>query len=68
MVAILSCEAEYIATAGGACQGVWLAQLLGNLVGSEPGAPVLLVDKKSAIDLSKNPVHHDSILIQNFTI
>ena len=53
------CEPEYIAAAGGACQGVWLARLLGDLLGSEPVAPVLQVDNKSAVDLSKNPVHHD---------
>ncbi|XP_062193533.1 secreted RxLR effector protein 161-like [Phragmites australis] len=59
VVALSSCEAEYIAAATGACQGVWLARLLKDLVGSEPEAPVLKVDNKSAIDLSRNPVHHD---------
>lgn len=59
MVALSSCEAEYIAAANGACQGVWLARLLGDLLGAEPGAPTLKVDNKSAIDLSKNPIHHD---------
>jgi transcriptional accessory protein Tex/SPT6 len=28
-------------------------------MGGEPEPPVLKVDNKSAIDLSKNPVHHD---------
>ncbi|KAJ1274520.1 hypothetical protein BS78_05G068600 [Paspalum vaginatum] len=59
VVALSSCEAEYIAAAQGACQGVWLARLLKDLIGSESGAPMLKVDNKSAIDLSKNPVHHD---------
>jgi hypothetical protein len=59
VVALSSCEAEYIAAANGACQGVWLARLLGDLIGAESGAPTLKVDNKSAIDLSKNPVHHD---------
>jgi hypothetical protein len=58
-VALSTCEAEYIAAGSGACQGVWLARLLKELVGSELRAPVLKVDNKSAIDLSKNPVHHD---------
>jgi hypothetical protein len=59
VVALSTCEAEYIAAGSGACQGVWLARLLKELVGSELRAPVLKVDNKSAIDLSKNPVHHD---------
>jgi hypothetical protein len=59
VVALSSCEAEYIAAANGACQGVWLARLLGDLIGAESGAPTLKVDNKSAIDLNKNPVHHD---------
>lgn len=59
VVALSSCGPKYIAAAAGACQGVWLARLLKDLIGSEPGAPVLKVDNKSAINLSKNPVHHD---------
>ena len=59
VVALSSCEAEYIAAAYGACQGVSLAQLLKDLVGGKPGAPILRVDNKSAIDLAKNPVHHE---------
>ena len=59
VVALSSCEAEYIAAAYGACQGVLLAQLLKDLVGGKPGAPILRVDNKSAIDLAKNPAHHE---------
>jgi hypothetical protein len=33
--------------------------LLKDLVGGKPGAPILKVDNKSAIDLAKNPVHHE---------
>lgn len=59
VVALSSCEAEYIAAAYDACQGVWLARLLKDLVGGKPGAPILWVDNKFAIDLAKNPVHHE---------
>jgi hypothetical protein len=59
VVALSSCEAEYIATAAAACQGVWLAQLLTDMIGTESGAPELLVDNQSAIALSKNPVFHE---------
>lgn len=57
VVALSSCESEYIASANAACQGIWLRRLLGELLGIQ--APKLLVDNKSAIALSKNRVHHD---------
>jgi hypothetical protein len=59
VVALSSCEAEYIASANAACQGIWLSRLLGELLGIKAPVVKLLVDNKSAIALSKNPVHHD---------
>jgi hypothetical protein len=59
VVALSSCEAEYIASANTACQGIWLSRLLGGLLGIPTPKVNLLVDNKSAIALSKNPVHHD---------
>jgi hypothetical protein len=59
VMALSSCEAEYIAAAASACQGVWLARLLTDMIGTESGAPELLVDNQSAIALSKNPVFHE---------
>lgn len=59
VVAISSCEAEYIAAASAACQGLWLGQLLAEMEGKQPVQVELLVDNKSAISLAKNPVHHD---------
>jgi hypothetical protein len=59
VVALSSCEAEYIAAATAACQGVWLARLLSELKDAEIQVPVLRVDNKSTISLVKNPVHHD---------
>jgi hypothetical protein len=59
VVALSSCEAEYIAAATAACQGVWLARLVTDMAGVEPGVPELKVDNQSAIALSKNPVHYD---------
>lgn len=59
VVALSSCEAEYIAATTAACQGVWLAQLLGDMLGKEAGSATLLVDNKSAIQLCRNPVFHD---------
>jgi hypothetical protein len=59
VVALPSCEAEYITASAAACEAVLLARLLDELVGGEVLAPKLKVDNKSAIALMKNPVHHD---------
>jgi hypothetical protein len=59
VVALSSCEAEYIAAATAACQAVWLARLLAEVQSSVVSKPVIWVDNKSTISLVKNPVHHD---------
>ncbi|KAM3254169.1 hypothetical protein ACQJBY_047973 [Aegilops geniculata] len=59
VVALSSCEAEYMAATAAACTGVWLRRMLGDLLGDPGGATPLLIDNKSAIQLCKNPVFHD---------
>ena len=59
VVALSSCEAEYIAATTAACQGIWLAQLIAELKGEEAGVVKLKIDNQSAIALSKNPVFHN---------
>jgi hypothetical protein len=59
VVALSSCEAEYIAAGAAACQGAWLSRLLGDLIGRAPAKFELFIDNLSAIALCKNPVHHD---------
>ncbi|XP_066311173.1 uncharacterized mitochondrial protein AtMg00810-like [Miscanthus floridulus] len=59
VVALSSCEAEYIAAAVATCEAVWLAWLLAKLIEGAVLAPKLKVDNKSAIALMKNPMHHD---------
>ncbi|XP_021315208.1 uncharacterized protein LOC110434806 [Sorghum bicolor] len=59
IVALSSCEAEYVAGATAACQGIWLSRLVGELMGIGETPVKLLMDNMSAIALSKNPVHHD---------
>jgi len=59
IVTLSSCEAEYVAAAAAACQGVWLSCLIGDLLGTKEAPVKLFMDNKSAIALSKNPVHHD---------
>ena len=58
-MALSSCEAEYIAAATAACQGIWLARHLGDLRSIATEAVELKVDNKSALALIKNPVFHD---------
>jgi len=59
IVALSTCEAEYVAAATAACQAVWLCRLLGELTGKEAHPPALMVDNQPAIALAKNPVLHD---------
>jgi Reverse transcriptase (RNA-dependent DNA polymerase) len=59
VVALSSCEAEYIAATSTACQGVWLGSLFADLLNQNPGKVMLNIYNKSAISLCKNPVHHD---------
>ena len=59
VVALSTCEAEYVAAATAACQVVWLRLLLGELTGVEAHPPALMVDNQPAIALAKNLVPHD---------
>lgn len=59
VVALSSCEAEYMAATAVACQGIWLGRLLGEMLNKEAARPKLFIDNKSAISLAKNPVFHD---------
>lgn len=57
-VALSSCEAEFMAATSAACQAVWLRELLAVVTGLEKQKVLILIDNKSAIALSKNPVFH----------
>ena len=59
MVALSTCEAEYVATATAACQAVWLCQLPGELISVKAHPPALMVDIQPTLVLAKNPVLHD---------
>jgi hypothetical protein len=55
-----SCEAEYIAASTASTQLLWLATLLGDLLGRDTAAMELsVVDSQSALALAKNPVFHE---------
>ena len=59
VVALSTCEAEYVAATTAACQVVWLRRLLGELTDVEAHPPSLMVDNQPTIVLVKNPVLHD---------
>jgi hypothetical protein len=56
VVALSSCEAEYIAASTASTQTLWLVRLLGDLLGRDNGAMEFRVDSKSTLTLIKNPV------------
>jgi hypothetical protein len=58
VVALSTCEAEYMAACNAACQGLWFQALLEEIGLKEDDAVLLMIDNKSAIDLAKNPVSH----------
>ncbi|GJU30182.1 hypothetical protein Tco_1173771 [Tanacetum coccineum] len=53
-----SCESEFMAATGAACQALWLKRLLSELTGWEEKRITLKVDNISAIALVRNPVFH----------
>jgi hypothetical protein len=59
VVSLSSCESEYIAAALAVCQGVWLSRLLAELTHSNVKKFRLMIDNKSAEELSRNPVFHE---------
>jgi hypothetical protein len=59
VVALSSCEAEYIAASTASTQALWLVGLLGDLLDKGTRAVELRVDSKSALTLAKNPIFHE---------
>jgi hypothetical protein len=59
VVALSSCEAEYIAASTASTQGLWLVRLLSDLLSRDTGAVELRLDNKSALALAKNPIFHE---------
>ena len=58
IVALSSCEAEFMAATEAAKQGIWLQELLGEVIGRPSKKVVIKVDNNSVIALTKNPVFH----------
>ncbi|MCH86443.1 copia protein, partial [Trifolium medium] len=58
VIALSSCEAEYVVGSLAACQANWLQSLLSEMKVIDNITVVLKVDNKSAINLAKNPISH----------
>ena len=58
IVALSTCETEYVAAATSACQSVWLNNIM-TQIGFNIDVPIkIYVDNISAINLAKNPFFH----------
>ncbi|GAU30981.1 hypothetical protein TSUD_104950 [Trifolium subterraneum] len=58
VVALSSCEAEYIAASLCACHTIWLANLIEEIMGEDHGVVKMRINNISTINLAKNPVAH----------
>ena len=58
-MALSSYEAEYVTTSSTVCEAIWLRNILKELNHLQEEPTMLLVNKKSAIHLAKNLVHHE---------
>ncbi|KAG7556107.1 Integrase catalytic core [Arabidopsis suecica] len=57
-VALSSCEAEFMAATEAAKQAIWLQELLQEVTEKHCEKVLILIDNKSAIALTRNPVFH----------
>lgn len=58
IVTLSTTEAEYVSAANGACQAVWLRNVLKSIGSDQKEKTVLFCDNSSTIKLSKNAVLH----------
>ena len=58
VVAMSSCEAEYISSKLAVCQGIWIRRFMHKLIGDCIKDFDLCIDNKSAIEISQNLVYH----------
>ncbi|XP_071734234.1 secreted RxLR effector protein 161-like [Rutidosis leptorrhynchoides] len=58
ILALSTCEAEYVAASWMVCHAIWLRNLLRELKNQQREPAESKVNNGSAIELAKNPVHH----------
>ena len=61
IVALSTCEAEYIAATSCVCHVIWLRKLMKDLQQKHNKATQIFVDNKSTIALAKNLVHYERL-------
>lgn len=59
IVSLSTCEADYMVASYCVCHAIWLRRLLYELRLQQQGSTEIRIDNKSAIELAKNPVHHE---------
>ena len=58
-VAMITTEAEYVATCSASCEVVRLRKILSNLFDLQLDATCIYCDNQSCVKFSENPVFHD---------
>nr|GEY30884.1 retrovirus-related Pol polyprotein from transposon TNT 1-94 [Tanacetum cinerariifolium] len=58
IVALSTCETKYVLASWTVCHAIWLRNLLRELKNQQEGPTKIKVDNKPAIELARNPVHH----------
>ncbi|WVY95960.1 hypothetical protein V8G54_028111 [Vigna mungo] len=58
VIALSSCESEYVAGCHAVCQSIWLSEILKSLKVNTMDCVDLNLDNTSAINLAKNPISH----------
>ena len=56
ILALSTCEAEYVVVSSSVCEAIWSRNLLKEFDHPQEESIIIYVDNKSAIELSKNPV------------
>jgi hypothetical protein len=57
-VALSTTKAEFVAAFKATREGIWLGRLMKDIIPERKGPIDIMCDNKSAIDLIRNPVHH----------
>jgi hypothetical protein len=58
IVALSTCEVEYVAASSTICEAIWLRNLLKELEHPQEEPTMIYVDNQLAINLAKNPIQH----------
>ena len=60
-MALITSEAEYVATCSASCEAVWLRKLLYELFDLQLDSTCIYYDNHSCVNFLENPVFHDKL-------